>query len=71
LPTDRVAAYVGCPTDIPGDLNGDGCVDQADLGELLGDWGCTGGDCVGDIDGDGDTDQADLGELLGNYGEGC
>ncbi len=56
---------------LPGDLNGDGCVDQADLGELLGDWNCSGGDCPGDIDGDGDTDQADLGELLAEYGEGC
>jgi hypothetical protein len=57
-------------TDLPGDLDGDGDVDQADLGILLGDWGCTGGDCVGDIDGDGDTDQADLGALLANYGSG-
>jgi hypothetical protein len=51
-----------------GDLDGDGDVDQADLGILLGDWGCTGDDCVGDIDGDGDTDQADLGALLAHYG---
>jgi len=56
---------------IPGDLNGDGCVDQADLGILLADWGCTGGDCPGDCDGDGDTDQADLGILLAHWGEGC
>ena len=56
---------------IPGDLNGDGCVDQADLGILLADWGCTGGDCPGDADGDGDTDQADLGILLANWGAGC
>jgi len=56
---------------IPGDLNGDGCVDQQDLGILLADWGCTGGDCPGDCDGDGDTDQADLGMLLAHWGEGC
>ena len=56
---------------IPGDLNGDGCVDQADLGILLADWGCTGGDCLGDCDGDGDSDQADLGLLLAHWGEGC
>jgi len=54
-----------------GDLNGDGCVDQADLGILLGDWGCTGGDCPGDADGDGDTDHSDLGVLLAHWGEGC
>jgi len=57
--------------DVPGDLNGDGCVDQADLGILLGDWGCTGGDCPGDCDGDGDTDHSDLGILLAHWGEGC
>jgi hypothetical protein len=56
---------------IPGDLNGDGCVDQADLGILLADWGCTGGDCPGDCDGDGDTDQSDVGILLSHWGEGC
>jgi photosystem II stability/assembly factor-like uncharacterized protein len=54
-----------------GDLNGDGCVDQADLGILLADWGCTGGNCPGDCDADGDTDQADLGILLAHWGEGC
>jgi len=56
---------------IPGDLNGDGCVDHADLGILLSDWQCTGGDCPGDCDGDGDTDHADLGILLAHWGEGC
>jgi hypothetical protein len=55
---------------LPGDLDGDGDVDQADLGILLADWGCTGGDCPGDADGDGDTDQADLGVLLANWGVG-
>jgi hypothetical protein len=53
---------------IPGDLDGDGDVDQADLAILLADWGCTGGDCAGDVDGDGDTDQADLAVLLANWG---
>jgi len=55
---------------IPGDLDGDGDVDHADLGILLADWGCTGGNCSGDCDGDGDTDQADLGILLANFGTG-
>jgi hypothetical protein len=55
----------------PGDLNGDWCVDQSDLGILLADWGCTDGDCLGDCDNDGDTDQADLGILLAHWGEGC
>ena len=56
---------------IPGDLNNDGCVDHADLGILLSDWGCTAGDCPGDCDNDGDTDHADLGILLAHWGEGC
>ncbi len=73
LSTGNTSAFSACATiegdsGIPGDLDGDGDVDQADLGILLGDWGCTGGDCEGDVDGDGDVDQADLGELLGNYG---
>ncbi len=53
------------PAGPDGDLDGDGDIDQADLGILLSCYGVS--DC-GDIDGDGDTDQADLGALLGNYG---
>ena len=55
---------------LPGDLDGDGDVDLADLAALLSDYGCTGGGCPGDLDGDGDTDLADLATLLGNYGQG-
>jgi hypothetical protein len=51
----------------PGDLDGDGDVDTADLLALLADWGCA-GDCLGDVDGDGDTDTADLLMLLANWG---
>jgi hypothetical protein len=50
-----------------GDLDGDGDTDQADLGILMADWGCT-SDCTGDIDGDDDTDQSDLGILLADWG---
>ncbi len=60
-----VPVEAGCA----GDLDGDGDTDQADLGILLADWGCTGG-CVGDLDGDGDTDQGDLGVLLADWGCG-
>jgi glucose/arabinose dehydrogenase/plastocyanin len=49
----------------PGDLDGDGDVDQADLGILLAAFNS---DAGGDLDGDGDTDQADLGILLANFG---
>jgi len=57
----------------PGDIDGDGDVDQADLGLLLGDYGCQPGasPCVGDLDGDQDTDQQDLGILLANFGSAC
>jgi hypothetical protein len=67
--TGYVSASVTNP--LPGDLDGDGDVDQTDLGILLGDWGCSTGDCPGDCDGDGDTDHADLGILLAHWGEGC
>lgn len=50
---------------ILGDLNGDGQVDGADLGILLGNWGTNG---VGDLNGDGTVDGADLGALLANWG---
>ena len=55
----------GCP----GDLDGDGDTDLADLGILLADFGCTApGPCPGDLDNDGDTDLADLGILLADFG---
>ena len=54
----------GCP----GNLDGDGDTDLADLGILLADFGCTGCNCPGDLDGDGDTDLADLGILLADFG---
>ncbi len=54
----------GCVAAIVGDLDGDGDVDGADLGELLANWGTAGGD----LDGDGVTDGSDLGILLSNWG---
>jgi hypothetical protein len=48
----------------PADLTGDGQVDGADLGLLLGSWG----GAQGDLTGDGVTDGADLGLLLGAWG---
>lgn len=52
-------------TAIAGDLNGDGYVDGADLGMLLGAWGTAG---PGDMNADGRVDGADLGALLGVWG---
>ncbi|MDZ4831849.1 MAG: hypothetical protein SGJ09_16850 [Phycisphaerae bacterium] len=54
-----------CP---PGDLNGDGIVDAADLAILLGNWGFPG---IGDLNGDGVVDAKDLGILLGMWGQTC
>jgi len=48
----------------PGDFDGDGDIDTADLLYLLGHWGTP----YGDVDGDGDTDTADLLYLLGHWG---
>ncbi|MFO0873363.1 MAG: PQQ-dependent sugar dehydrogenase [Phycisphaerales bacterium] len=57
-----------CEPSLPGDLNGDGHVDGADLGLMLGVWGeCTGTPCAGDLNGDGVVDGADLGSLLGAW----
>jgi hypothetical protein len=53
---------------IEGDLDGDGCVDLADLGILLASFGIDDG---GDINGDGETDLSDLGALLANWQAGC
>lgn len=49
---------------IPGDLNGDGAVNGADLGLLLGAWGGRG---PADLNGDGVVDGADLGLILGAW----
>lgn len=57
----------GVPDDCsatPGDLSGDGQVDGADLGLLLGAWGTPG---PGDLDGSGTVDGGDLGLLLGAW----
>jgi thiol-disulfide isomerase/thioredoxin len=61
-------AYPFGGTDCPGDVDGDGDVDQSDLGLLLAAYEIDGG---GDLDGDGDTDQSDLGILLANYEIPC
>ena len=50
--------------DCPGDFNGDGVIDGADLTILLGDWG----GAAADLNGDGVVDGADLTILLGGWG---
>jgi len=51
-------------TGTPGDLNGDGIVNAADLAILLGAWGTSG---PGDFNGDGIVNAADLATLLGYW----
>ncbi len=62
----------GTPDDpaSPGDLDGDGDVDAADLAALLGNWGACADpkDCPADLDGDGTVGASDLAILLGNWG---
>jgi glucose/arabinose dehydrogenase len=53
------------PGSLATDLSGDGRVDGADLGALLGAWGQPG---ASDLNADGTTDGSDLGVLLGSWG---
>jgi len=52
-----------------GDVNGDGCVDDADLLIVLFNFGNAGGD--GDVNRDNLVDDADLLIVLFNFGSGC
>lgn len=53
-----------------GDINADGCIDDADLLAVLFAFGSTG--CLPeDVTGDGVIDDADLLEVLFNFGTGC
>ena len=64
-PVDMDAAEIDLASSIPGDLNGDGAVNGADLGILLSDWGLSG---PADLDGNGIVGGSDLAILLGNWG---
>jgi hypothetical protein len=64
-PVDMDTAALTLVAANPADLNGDGAVNGADLGILLGGWGQAG---LTDINQDGTTNGADLGELLGLWG---
>ncbi|TVQ59464.1 MAG: hypothetical protein EA379_10760 [Phycisphaerales bacterium] len=64
----RLAALADAPSGIPGDVNGDGVVDFADLSLVLGSFGQTGDNLPGDANGDGVVDFADLALVLTNFG---
>lgn len=65
----NVIMYIGANTGTCADINGDGLVDTADLGIVIGQFGTTG--ASGDINCDGVVDTADLGALIGQFGVGC
>jgi len=54
------------PGQQPGDLDGDGDIDAADLAALLNSWGTCKG-CPADFDGNGQVDAADLAVLLNGW----
>lgn len=54
-----------------GDVNGDGCVDDADLLAVLFAFGCSEGCGPEDLNCDGVVDDADLLLVLFNFGSGC
>jgi hypothetical protein len=58
-----------CPAGPEGDVDGNGCVDDADLLIVLFNFGNAGGQ--GDVNGDNIVDDADLLAVLFNFGAGC
>lgn len=59
-------SYLCPPSEVPGDLNGDGAVNGADLGILLSQWGAAAG-ATADLNGDGTVNGSDLGILLSGW----
>ncbi|MCS7190314.1 MAG: hypothetical protein NZ843_01785, partial [Fimbriimonadales bacterium] len=62
---DNVCLYIP----VEGDVNGDGCVDDADLLQVLFNFG--GSNAEADVNSDGVVDDADLLIVLFNFGSGC
>ncbi|MGP1310190.1 MAG: dockerin type I domain-containing protein, partial [Phycisphaerales bacterium] len=55
----------------PGDSNGDGIVNFADLNAVLAAFGQSGAGIAGDVNGDGAVNFVDLNEVLAAYGADC
>jgi hypothetical protein len=73
-PSWFVARWAGCPsvqTPCPGDTNGDGVVNFADLNAVLASFGQSGASIPGDVNADGRVDFADLNLVLSNFGLPC
>ncbi len=66
-PVDMDSMTIQLTPVAPGDINGDGAVNGADLALMLGNWGGTG---QGDLNGDAVINGTDLGMLLANWGAG-
>ncbi len=62
-------ADAALPPVLPGDVNGDGIVEFADLNLVLSNYNATGSGVVGDVDFDNRVDFADLNLVLGSYGQ--
>jgi hypothetical protein len=56
---------------VDGDVDGNGCVDDADLLLVLFAFGQSGSGLQEDVNGDGVVDDADLLTVLFNFGQGC
>ncbi|TVQ65411.1 MAG: hypothetical protein EA379_00130, partial [Phycisphaerales bacterium] len=61
----------GAAQPCPGDANGDGVVDFADLSTVLGNFGQSGPNLPGDLTGDGEVNFTDLSIVLSNFGNVC
>ncbi|TVQ63110.1 MAG: hypothetical protein EA379_04435 [Phycisphaerales bacterium] len=68
---DAVSVRTAACDTCPGDANGDGVVDFADLSIVLGAFGDTGVGIPGDLDGDGAVNFGDLAIVLGAFGQSC
>jgi len=67
----RSLAFLSPVQVVPGDTNGDGRVDFADLNAVLGAFGQTGVALSADVTGDGRVDFVDLNVVLGSFGSGA
>ncbi len=71
VPGQQYVTVQPCPAGPPGDIDGNGCVDDSDLLRVLFAFGGTGSGLPEDINNDGTVDDADLLVVLFNFGSGC